>query len=194
MRCEPYDGQDGQKVWLDHDEVELLIRETDGSEQRIAVELGVRCGLRAKEIVDVTPVDVVEHERSARVRVQHGKGDKYREVPIPSTLHSRIEALADIRTETTDTPIVNKSTRTLERWVSHASDRCRAETGDDNWRFLGPHDLRRTWGTQLVEAEVEPGMIMVWGGWEDWETFREHYLGAYSPEMERKQAAKVPWL
>ena len=28
----------------------------------------------------------------------------------------------------------------------------------------------------------------------DWETFREHYLGAYSPEMERKQAALVPWL
>lgn len=28
----------------------------------------------------------------------------------------------------------------------------------------------------------------------NWETFREHYLGAYSPEMERRQAALVPWL
>jgi len=47
----------------------------------------------------------------------------------------------------------------------------------------------------LRSAEVtEPGMIMAWGGWEDWETFREHYLGAYSPEMERRQAALVPWL
>ena len=69
-----------------------------------------------------------------------------------------------------------------------------AETGDVGWRYLGPHDLRRTWGTLLGESNVEPGIIMVWGGWEDWDTFREHYLGAYSPEMERRQAALVPWL
>ncbi len=53
------------------------------------------------------------------------------------------------------------------------------------------HDLRRTWGTLLVESGVEPGMIMEWGGWDDWETFREHYLGAYSAEMQRQQLDKV---
>jgi len=35
---------------------------------------------------------------------------------------------------------------------------------------------------------------MEWGGWQNWETFREHYLGAFSPEMEQKQIEKVAWL
>jgi len=86
------------------------------------------------------------------------------------------------------------STRTFERWVHHAGDRLRAETGDEGWQFVTPHDLRRSWGTLLVEDDVEPGIIMEWGGWEDWETFREHYLGAYSMKKQRMEQEKVSWL
>jgi integrase len=84
-----------------------------------------------------------------------------------------------------------------ERWndgVKNAARACEAETDDVGWSHLTPHDFRRTWGTLLVESEVEPGMVMEWDGWEDWETFREHYLGAYSAEMQRQQLEKVDWL
>ncbi|WP_343218003.1 tyrosine-type recombinase/integrase [Haloplanus salinarum] len=69
-----------------------------------------------------------------------------------------------------------------------------AEVIDDGWTYFGPHDLRRTWGTLLVEREVEPGLVMEWGGWEDWETFREHYLGAYSLDAQGRGREKVGWL
>lgn len=46
----------------------------------------------------------------------------------------------------------------------------------------------------MAHDDVEPGLIMEYGGWSDWDTFREHYLGAYSPEQERQQLAKVEWL
>jgi integrase len=194
MRLEPYDNKDGRKVWLDREEVELLLDHAADTEQAIALGLLARCGLRRDEAASVTPPDVVGTDLGPRVRVEHGKGDKYREVPIPGDLKTTVDVFAEQRDASSDTPLVDRSARTVQRWVTRAAERCAAETGDGGWQYLGPHDLRRTWGTLLVEAGVEPGMIMSWGGWEDWTTFRTHYLGAYSPEMERRQAALVPWL
>lgn len=65
---------------------------------------------------------------------------------------------------------------------------------EERRRQLTAHDLRRSWAQLCLEAEVEPGMLMEWGGWDNWETFRENYLGAYSPRAEREQSEKVPWL
>ncbi|WP_254544105.1 tyrosine-type recombinase/integrase [Halomarina pelagica] len=194
MQLKDYDERDGKRVWLTTDEVDLLLEQTKTTEQRIALGLGARSGLRVSEIVDVTPTDVVNTSAGLRVRVWEGKGSKYRESPIPRDLHATIAAYGDVRDAGPDTPLVDKSTRTVERWVQLAAERCQAETADAGWQFLGPHDLRRTWGTLLVEAGVEPGMTMEWGGWEDWKTFREHYLGVYSPEMQRQEVAKVEWL
>jgi len=36
--------------------------------------------------------------------------------------------------------------------------------------------------------------VMEWGGWEDWETFRESYLGHYSAKKQREERDKVGWL
>jgi integrase len=91
-------------------------------------------------------------------------------------------------------PLVDRSTRTIQRWVKTAGKRLYADTGDDGWTSLGPHDLRRTCGTLLVEREVESGLVMEWGGWEDWDTFREHYLGAYSLDAQQRGMEKVDWL
>lgn len=194
MQLKDYAEREGKRVWLTTDEVDLLLQQTDDTRQKIALGLGVRSGLRRAEIVAVTPQDIVETPGGLRVRVWNGKGDKYRETPVSLNLHSTIEAYADVRSESDETPLVDVQTRTVERWVKNAARACEAETDDGGWSHLTPHDLRRTWGTLLVESEVEPGMVMEWGGWEDWETFREHYLGAYSAEMQRQQLEKVDWL
>jgi len=143
----------------------------------------------------VKPRNIDEHDVvGARLEIEAevAKGDWAREVPLPSKLKYAIRAHTD--SDAPDAPVVGVTTRTVERWVTRAAERCQAETENNRWAHLGPHDLRRTWGTQLVEQEVEPGLIMEWGGWQDWDTFREHYLGAYSPEMEQKQIEKVRWL
>ena len=194
MQLKDYNGKDGKRVWLTTDEVDLLLQATANTRQKIAVGLGVRSGLRRAEIVMVTPKDIVDTPGGLRVRVWNGKGDKYREAPVSRNLYSTIEAFADVRSESDETPLVDVQTRTVERWVKRAATECEEETGDVGWSHLTPHDLRRTWGTLLVESEVEPGLVMEFGGWEDWETFREHYLGAYSAEMQRQQLEKVDWL
>lgn len=194
MRREPHDKKDGMKVWLDRPEVDRIVQAAGTTEQSIAFQLMARCGLRRHEVIEVTPPDIVDTDVGPRVRVRKGKGDKYREVPITGELKTSVRVLAEQRDENDSVSVVDRSKRTIGRWVSRAGEKCHADTGDKGWLDVGSHDLRRTWGTLLVEAGVEPGMIMVWGGWEDWDTFREHYLGAYSPEMERRQAALVPWL
>lgn len=189
-----YPDADGKMVWLSLEEVDQLLAAAGDTTRTIALALGARCGLRASEVVAVTPADIVTTEAGYRVRVWHGKGDKYRETPAPESLFYQIQAHADASGLEPDESIVGCSTRTLERWVHLAADRVRGETGDDGWKYVTPHDLRRSWGTLLVEDDVEPGIIMEWGGWEDWETFREHYLGAYSMKKQKQEQEKVSWL
>src|SRR6056297_93988 len=93
-----------------------------------------------------------------------------------------------------DEPLVQCDPSTIYDWVARARDRCRAATGDDGWKYVGPHDLRRSWGVRLLEAGVLPSVVMELGGWEDWQTFRDHYLAEFSPEALRRERAKVGWL
>lgn len=195
MRLKGYDEKDGRRVWLGRDEVEMFMNKIPDTEKKIALGLALRCGLRTEEILGVKPVDIVVDDIvGPRVRVEHGKGGWYREVPMPVELESRASTYIDIRELDQDTALIDRSRRTIQRWTDRVAEKCQEETGDGGWSFVAPHDLRRTWGTLLVEAGVEPGMIMEWGGWQDWETFRDHYLGAYSPDMEKRQAALVPWI
>jgi len=79
-------------------------------------------------------------------------------------------------------------------WWTRAGEQLTAQKEDDGWTYLTPHDLRRTWGTLLCEREVEPGLVMEYGGWEDWDTFREYYPGQYSVNAQQRVREKVPWL
>lgn len=184
----------GKAVVLTDDEIDLLLEAAAFTQQRIAFGLGARCGLRSHEIVQIRPVDVVDGPAGLMVKIERGKGDKYRETPIPGRLADWIEIYDEQRNRPIDHPVVDVTTRTVRKWVKEAADRCRAETGDDRWRHLSTHDLRRTWGNLLIEEDVEHGQIMEWGGWENWETFRENYLGRYTPSRQRQERGKVDWL
>ena len=185
----------GKKVWLSSREVTRLLDHADDSEKRIAFSLGARCGLRSFEWLNVTPRDVVDTDTGLMLRVRAGKGDKYRETPIPTETASMIRAAADYGGTGMDESVLSvTSTRSLQRWIAHAAGELAMETGDDGWDELTTHDLRRTWATQLCESEVDPLIALEWGGWEDLETFLEHYKGAYSPEAQKRQREKVEWL
>jgi len=201
MRLKDYDERDGKRVWLSESEIQRLIPDrintagTDTPEERLrerraALLLAGRCGLRRQEIVDVTPEDLVTTDTGQTVRVWEGKGDKYREVPAPSD----IAQLALHLNRDPDEPLVTVDPSTIYSWVARARERCYAETGEDGWEFVGPHDLRRSWGVRLLEAGVLPSVVMEWGGWEDWQTFRNHYLAEFSPEALRRERGKVGWL
>lgn len=196
MMREPHDGRDDMKVWLDESEVRLLLKESSDSLHRLAFELGVRSGLRSHEVVDVVPDDLVDDGTvGPMLRVPEGKGDKYRETPVPRDVATRIETVADVRDVDQDTPLVDVTTRTLRNWVTSYGAVLSEQTGDVGWRDLSMHDLRRTWATALAnEADVDALIVCRWGGWSDLETFLDHYRGAASPAVQRRERDKVSWL
>jgi len=46
----------------------------------------------------------------------------------------------------------------------------------------------------LIEDDADPGIVMEWGGWENWSTFRGHYLGVYSMRKQQSEPEKVAFL
>ena len=97
------------------------------------------------------------------------------------------------------TQFIPYSKRTLLRRVEGRAEDLADETGEEGWRHVRPHDLRRSWGTLLVSGTakgdgVNPRTAMEWGGWEDWRTFRDRYLGQLTHEQEAREMNSVSWL
>ncbi len=190
MFAEPFDTDDGFRVWLDAGEVGTLLAAARGREERTAFALGARSGLRVSEIVDVEAKDVVSTSAGPRVRVWHSKGNRYRETPATTDLLATARAVADLQGP--ETLLVDWSRRTIGRRLNQIT----ADLAEDDemWQYVTPHDLRRTWATLLSADIDDPLLIMDFGGWEDIETFLEHYRGSYSPAVQRRELSKVSWL
>ena len=123
MNLEDYPSDDGKKVWLSEQEVEQLLDALDDTVQEVAVKLGVRCGLRPHEIVQVTPEDVADTDAGTMLRVwKSAKTDHYRETPVPPAFANTIRTIDGVRDEPADAPLVDVSKRTLRRWMEGATD------------------------------------------------------------------------
>jgi integrase len=197
MRLEDYEEDAGKKVWLSESEVEQLLR-TDALENRlrsVAVRLGVRAGLRSAEVVDVAPQDVARHDGGSWLRVDSAKSGRHRETPLPEALATTLRTIGDVRDAPVDEPVVDVTTRTIQRWVRAAGDELAEREDDPGFGYLSPHDLRGTWATLLAgEPGVDAQHVLEWGGWVDLETFQEYYRGALSPDSQRRARESVGWL
>lgn len=196
MRLKPYPDREGKRVWLSDQELRALVGEVDGVRESIALLLAGRCGLRRSEVVEITPADVVEGPTGRHLRVWEdvAKKEHYREPPAPERVARYIEAVASEAGLDDDDPVVDVTGRTVYRWVRRAASAREQATGDVGWSYVDVHDLRRTWGTYILEQGVIPSVVMDWGGWDDWEDFRRHYLGEFSPGAIRRERGKVDFL
>jgi Site-specific recombinase XerD len=196
MFTKAHDERDDVKVWLSDDETERLLEAADSTERQVALALGVRCGLRSAEVLDVTPADISETDVvGSMLKVRDGKGGKSRQTPIPENVKTQIETANEYRDKGADEPIVSVSTtQSLRNWIQGTAEVLAEETDTDEWLQVSFHDLRRTWATHLVSKDVDPLVICDWGGWQDLETFLDHYRGQYSPDAQRREREKVGWL
>ena len=199
MRLDDYpEREDAKRVWLNqtetNDEVGAFIAEAQSPQQEIAFRLGAQAGLRREEIASVTANDFT-HAPDGFLRVwnDYAKRGKYRETPIPEELSSSVRTISYDRDP--DEPIVDVEPNSIYRWVKRAAERRYAATGDEGWSYLDVHDLRRTWGGHLLwDCGVLPAVVMSWGGWEDWPTFRDSYLGEMSPAAAERERGKISFV
>jgi len=185
------------RIWLSQEEVGLLLDRTDDRMQQLAFELGARCGLRSKEILQVAPADLRDTTAGKMLVVDSAKSDDQRQTPVPGELAARIETVGEVRDISTVEPVIDASTRTLRRWISGVCGNI-AYSDDtqygEMWQYVSMHDLRRTWATSLKGEDVDAMLVCDWGGWNSLDTFLEHYRGVFAPDAQRKQRDKVGWL
>jgi integrase len=76
--------------------------------------------------------------------------------------------------------------------MSNARDELLDE--DQRWQFVTFHDLRRSWAGWLALDDVELGVALRWGGWENLETALNHYRSEATAVAQARERSKVKWL
>jgi integrase len=190
MRRQPQPGGDGYRCWLSEDEVDDLLDATRSRRERIGFALCARAGYRSNEAVQARPDHLKRGPSGPMMEIEadQAKTNGRRETPVPTGLAGLIDGIGSSLDD--GETLYPKSKRTLRRRIKELAE----EAEIDGAAHLSPHDLRRTWTTALREADVDDGLVMRWGGWTDFDTYWEHYIGAFTPDYEQAERGKVGWL
>jgi len=174
-------------VWMSRTEYNEIPRQANTRMQEIALRLMGDCGLRVEETLHVTPGDISRKKdgRSYELEVTKGKdttgeyeGGKQRETWMPVDLERQIHRHAREEDIDDGEPLIQRSKKTVQNWVTNASERAADETGDADYERVSSHDLRRCWAQHLlVEEGVSPRIVMALGGWSSYDAI-EPYLTA----------------
>lgn len=169
----------GYRVWLQAEDREQLLNHYDDYEKELAIKLMLKCGLRVGEVNRVSAGHIKDSDADfSLLEVPEAKRG-YREAFIPSDLATQIKSIYKVRDDVYQhDPVVTVTTRSIQNWVKEAGKELAEETGDEDWTHLSAHDLRRTWATNLIQSGLVGDVVMDWGGWNDYQTFRDHYWRA----------------
>lgn len=181
-------NKDGSwNVWMSREEYRELPRATASFQEEIAVRLMGDCGLRVAEVLDVEPRHISRRSDGTNfeLEVVAGKdttgeysGGKHRETWLPRDFEAQINRYVQEKGVEPDEPVVDRARRTVQHWVERAGERAAEATGDQDYRRVSTHDLRRCWANHLlVEENVSPRIVMALGGWSSYDAI-EPYLAA----------------
>lgn len=186
MQLERYDSESGFRVWFNNQDYQTLLDAVDDAKRTLWLRLQRECGLRPDEVGRVTHDDIrwIDDDH-AYLRVKQSKTG-YRETPIPSELVDDIEKAVSYGDLRKDEPVVDRHADTLSRWMREAREEVAEQTGNSDWQYATPHDLRRTWATYTyysIPHGSAQQVVMSWGGWSDADTFFTNYVGRVPDEV-----------
>jgi len=188
MRIESTAGNE-HKVWLTDSEIEDLRRATNSQRDDIIIQLGAFVGLRAFEIPQVRPCDVKETDSGQyRLRVQAGKdtsgnGGKPRDAYLPDSVERDLQRYQNEHNIAPKDPYIDLSQPGVRAVVRRTAGRAADVTGDEDFRKVSTHDLRRRFAQRLlVDQQMNPRVVMAVGGWDSFAAI-EPYLNAPSEDV-----------
>jgi integrase len=188
MRIESTKGEE-YKVWLTDDEVEELRRATTSHRDDLIIQLGAYVGLRAFEIPQVRPADVKETDSGQhRLRVRSGKdtaggGGKPRDAYLPDSVERDLQRFQNAENIAPNDSFVDLSQPGVRAVVRRTAKRAAEATGEEDFRKVSTHDLRRRFAQRLlVDQQMNPRVVMAVGGWDSFAAI-EPYLNAPSEDV-----------
>jgi len=190
MRLEATGRDDVYKVWMTDSELEELRRHTATQRDDLVIQLGGYAGLRAFEIPPLTPGDVQRTDDGDhyRLRVQEGKdtsgnGGKPRNAYLPRDVEADLHRYTNHNNIADHEEIFELQERGVRDVVKRTAERAARETGNDDYRYVSSHDLRRRFAQRLlVDENLNPRVVMQVGGWDSFQAI-EPYLNAPTPAV-----------
>jgi site-specific recombinase XerD len=160
----PFEALEGVRVkqqqgiapkWVnEHQQLALLraVRKGKSLRDLAIIETLMKAGLRVSELIDLTLTDVELSERAGKVIVRSGKGGKYREVPLSKEVRAALATYLQERVEDGSQrlflgqrgPVNVPGVQYLVSKYAY-----QARFGE-----ITPHQLRHTFGKNLVDAGV----------------------------------------
>ena len=190
MRVESTRSKREHKVWMTDDELEELRRAATSHRDDLIIQLGGYVGLRAFEIPQIEPQHVKRTEDGDHYRLvvprgkdTGGNGGKRREAYLPKNVEADIHRYVAAESIGPDEPVIDISERAIRAVVKRTAERAVEETGDDDFRYVSSHDLRRRFAQRLlVDRSMNPRVVMAVGGWNSFQAI-EPYLNAPTPDI-----------
>ncbi len=186
MRLEATSGN-STKVWMTDDELEDL-RRSATSRDDLIIQLGAYVGLRAFEIPQIQPRHIKQEGDQYRLRVPEGKDTvngegKPRDAFLPSGVERDLRQFQTSENIAPRDPFVELTERGVRAAVKRTAEAAADQTGDNDYRRVSSHDLRRRYAQRLlVEEEINPRVVMQVGGWDSFQAI-EPYLNAPTPDV-----------
>lgn len=147
---------------------------------RLVIRVLADCGLRLSEFTALTPGSILRSGRQAHLRVQ-GKGNRWRDVPVPPALLRRIERCIDGRSRARSADRIWLSRRLSDRGtydplttsgVYQIVKDAAARSGIE--KRVHPHVLRHSWITEMLRRGMNPVQLSVIAG-TSLQVIMEHY-------------------
>lgn len=206
MQTEAMDMADDKRVWLNHDELKDFFKKfdkkksgedchDDNMEKEVAVKLMGVSGCRTQEMLDATPghLRTVETDEGTitKLHIPDGKDGKERDTIVPERFGDFLSTYARAYGIDESEPFVDRNRRTIQRWMNAAGEHMAELTGKEDWSHFSAHDLRRCAAMHLVNSGTAPTVVMDLFGWENYKTFREHYMERHSDSALARETAKA---
>jgi integrase len=168
--------------------------EAGGPRDATVLALGLGAGLRRAEIAGLDLSDVSLDRQLLRVL---GKGHKVREVPIQGGTVAAIRAWLPRRGNTPGPllcPVLKAGTVVLRRLSPQAIQRaCEKRAGEAQVPAFTPHDLRRTYISNLLDAGVDLVVASDLVGHSSVQTTRRYDRRGARAKRRAAEVARVPY-
>jgi integrase len=182
MRLESTGADSGEvKVWLTDDDIDDLRRGAVTQRDDIIIQLGAYVGLRAFEMPQVQPQHVDTTDNGTyRLRVPRGKdttggGGKPRDAYLPAPVERDLQRYQNSRNIAPREPFVDLTERSVRAAVKRTAEAAAELTGEDDFRHVSSHDLRRRYAQRLlVDENMNPRVVMQVGGWSSFQAIKPY--------------------